>query len=229
MSDTPTAPNAPPGWYPDLHEPQTLRWWDGSAWRDATRPRSGFTASEIQSLPVDNADEIRANGRTRSGTRKRSRKPDIVLFGLVVPILLGLGLWAWLAQSQSSELVQDSAPETFTVEGTITVDGTTTWDRAVNGRECFATGGYSDINIAQVILSDDSGATLVVGHFDSGKFVGVREGRDRHIDGPWRCSFSFTLLDVPEIGGYYTLTVGNRGEMKFSRSELDEPLELVLR
>lgn len=29
---------APPGWYPDPHDPARRRWWDGSEWHDAPPP-----------------------------------------------------------------------------------------------------------------------------------------------------------------------------------------------
>lgn len=29
----------PPGWHPDAHDATLLRWWDGKAWTDQTRPR----------------------------------------------------------------------------------------------------------------------------------------------------------------------------------------------
>lgn len=38
MTDTPAAP--PPGWYADLSDSESERWWDGKAWTEATRPKA---------------------------------------------------------------------------------------------------------------------------------------------------------------------------------------------
>lgn len=118
---------------------------------------------------------------------------------------------------------------TFRTTGTVTVDGSTLMDRAVNGNECITTGGFDDIRAGtQVFLSDDAGETLVIGELEAGVFVGVREGHDSFLEGPWPCSFAFTLEGIPNIDGFYTLTVGQRGDLKYSRSQLDEPLSLAL-
>ncbi len=36
---TPPEPT-PAGWYPDVSDPHTLRWWDGSGWTPSVRPRA---------------------------------------------------------------------------------------------------------------------------------------------------------------------------------------------
>ena len=37
-----------PGWYPDSDEPRRLRWWDGSAWTEHTKPRPGIPLAQVQ-------------------------------------------------------------------------------------------------------------------------------------------------------------------------------------
>lgn len=37
-----------PGWYPDSDEPRRLRWWNGSAWSEHTKPRPGVAHPLVQ-------------------------------------------------------------------------------------------------------------------------------------------------------------------------------------
>jgi len=72
-----------PGWYPDPHVPQQMRWWDGSAWTDDTYERtlpldSGLGASGAAaggSSTTASRDAGRSSGRAAdpAGTSARPR------------------------------------------------------------------------------------------------------------------------------------------------------------
>jgi Protein of unknown function (DUF2510) len=234
MADTPTSEDSPPpalppaGWYPDARDTQMLRWWDGSSWDSATRPRRAPSAQEFQPVVNASVPSVAVGGvegtSARSGFWGRRLAVSAALVGGLILVGAAVVLWGSLRHDSPG-----TNATTFRTTGTVTVDGSTLMDRAVNGNECITTGGFDDIRAGtQVVLSDDAGETLVIGELEAGVLVGVREGHDGFLEGPWPCSFTFTLEGIPDIDGYYTLTVGQRGDLKYSRSQLDEPLSLTL-
>jgi hypothetical protein len=44
-------PETPAGWYPDSHDPQLLRYWDGAGWTEHTAPRYEATAEAQPTAP----------------------------------------------------------------------------------------------------------------------------------------------------------------------------------
>ena len=56
---TPPGPT-PAGWYPDVSDAHTLRWWDGSGWTPAVRPN---VAAPVVETPVDIPEHVVALAR----------------------------------------------------------------------------------------------------------------------------------------------------------------------
>lgn len=78
------------------------------------------------------------------------------------------------------------------------------------GATCSGTGGYDDLRGGQqVVVADNSGATLATSNLEPGVFDGLQ------------CVFDFTVDDVP-TATFYRITLGRstRGEMQYSYDEL---------
>jgi len=143
-------------------------------------------------------------------------------------LLTGTFLLTGCSASPDTTTPSTSTPtEGFVVRGTMTVSGSTVMeDGAYEGHTCFAATGYDDITSGtQLLLSDDAGTTLAVTTFSPGRFTASVRGRG-HYDGP--CAFAFEFTSVPRIDGYYTLTAGKRGSMKYTRAQLASPIQLTL-
>jgi hypothetical protein len=99
--------------------------------------------------------------------------------------------------------------EEHTLSGSVLlVDSVYYGDRP--GRSCTGEGGYGDIRAgAQVVLSDEKGATLSTARLSGGEFDGLG------------CVFSFALEDVTRAD-FYSLTIagGGRGQLQYSYKEL---------
>jgi hypothetical protein len=125
-------------------------------------------------------------------------RPNII--AILVVAALALSGWAiWRGVEQ------------HTLSGTVLLVDSTYLGLAP-GRPCDGEGGYGDLGGgAQVVLSDDRGATLSTGRLSAGEFDGLG------------CVFSFALEDVTR-SDFYGLTVasGSRGELQYSYEELAE-------
>lgn len=73
-----TTPTPPPGWHPDPEGTPRLRWWDGTQWTSATKPRALQEGPKTPPPPIDPA------------TRKRN---NLIVVGLIGIFVLGLGAW----------------------------------------------------------------------------------------------------------------------------------------
>jgi hypothetical protein len=100
-------------------------------------------------------------------------------------------------------------PETFDVRGTLTLSGYR--DLTFAGDDCVGVGGYGDIRGgAPVIVRDSRGEQLALGTLEPGMWPVTDE---------WSCDFAFRLDDVPESGTTYSVEVGRRGEVPFTRDQ----------
>ncbi len=77
---------APSGWYPDLHVPSILRWWDGQTWtghmaraeaRVASTAPSTPTATRVRPAPARVPELVPLSGPEPGGNRGDSGKPDL--------------------------------------------------------------------------------------------------------------------------------------------------------
>lgn len=73
-----TTPTPPPGWHPDPEGTPRLRWWDGTQWTSATKPRALQEGPKTPPPPIDPT------------TRKRN---NLIALGLIGIVVLGLGAW----------------------------------------------------------------------------------------------------------------------------------------
>lgn len=73
-----TTPTPPPGWHPDPEGTPQLRWWDGTQWTSATKPRALQEGPKTPPSPIDPA--IR-------------RRNNLIAAGLIGIVVLGLGAW----------------------------------------------------------------------------------------------------------------------------------------
>jgi len=75
-------------------------------------------------------------------------------------------------------------------------------------KTCAGSGGYSDIQAgAEVVISDDNGATLAITHLTGGSGLSTS------------CEFSIATK-VPAGKGFYGVTVSHRGTVKMSEAEV---------
>ena len=83
-------------------------------------------------------------------------------------------------------------------------------DSATADNGCVGTGGYDDISAgASVTVRDGNGKTLATSELGSGDALsGVG------------CTYEFTV-DVPDAD-FYRVEVSHRGELEFSRGELEQ-------
>ena len=77
-----------PGWYPDPHVPQQMRWWDGQAWTEDTYERTLPLESGLASPERSGASPTLTRTPTRQGVRTGASTTDDG-----VP----LSAWGWRA------------------------------------------------------------------------------------------------------------------------------------
>jgi hypothetical protein len=75
-----------------------------------------------------------------------------------------------------------------------------------SGKFCYGTGGFGDIYAGtQVTVTDADGKKVALGELDQGTVQGTRRG-----DGAGLCQFEFTVADMPDKPGVFTLQIGDR-------------------
>src|SRR5258708_32821080 len=110
------------------------------------------------------------------------------------------------------------SPPRHTVTGSFTLIDSLSFERfgpfAVDGIHCAGHGGYGDIGPGTgVVLKDGDGRTLAVGQ------LGAGVPSDSAGSRPFRCAFTFTLTDVPEVP-FYALEVSHRGASSYSLADI---------
>lgn len=123
-----------------------------------------------------------------------------------------------LASASSGPSAAPSGPTGFTIVGTLTVEASTSSDSS-DGGDCYASdGGYSDVRMgAGVTIKDETGTVVALGNLDPG-----------HTIEPAKCTFGFSVVSVPEGKKFYSVEVAHRGEVRYTRADLSEPLTLTL-
>lgn len=144
------------------------------------------------------------------------------LIAVVVALLIGggagFGIGHATAGSGSSSDTSNPGVDTITVSGTMTLADLTSisGELGTDDDACSGTGGYSDIaEGAQVVVTDDTGKTLVITQLGAGTI----------IDGG--CEFPFTA-EVPKGKGFYGFTVTHRGTVKEAEADLAGGVALTI-
>jgi hypothetical protein len=137
----------------------------------------------------------------REDAPKRSRKRLWLIGGIVAAVAVA-GVTTGLVATSSS-------PAKLRVNGTMSLlDTDGSGIRAAGDKTCSGSGGYSDIQEgAEVVISDDQGATLVITHLTGGSGSSLA------------CVFDFTA-QVPAGKHFYGVTVSHRGTVKMTEAEV---------
>lgn len=127
-------------------------------------------------------------------------KPRLPLWiGLAAALALTLGGIVWASSS--------STPETFTLEGELTLssDGTFSMNPRCGGKD-----GYDDINQgAAVVVFDAAGKVLATSSLGEGLFA----DKPATLESP--CVFKFAVPNVPSGEQFYQVQVSHRGKVPF--------------
>jgi hypothetical protein len=128
----------------------------------------------------------------------------VVIGGVVAAIVVATG-----SSSGSGKITVHGTMDITDFEGFTADDPNTDSSSSGVTGPCHAIGGYDDIaEGTEVVISDDGGKTLAIGHLDSGSF-----------DANGSCAFSFTMT-VPAGKKFYGVTVSHRGTVKFPEAEV---------
>jgi len=93
--------------------------------------------------------------------------------------------------------------------------------RLSNGEEpdrtegCSGTGGYSDVRVGTDVVVRDAAGTII----GTSSLTVDADGPEPAGSGAYQCGFAF-VVSVPE-SAFYTVAVGKRGELTFSKAELE--------
>jgi hypothetical protein len=134
-------------------------------------------------------------------------------FGVVAAVVLAGAVAIWL--------IRDREPETSRVVGKFALidkRSSVGWSLDEN---CNTSGGYSDIGSStQVIVKNREGLELA--RTDLGVLPEIET-----VSVTRRCTWTF-YLEIPKGEDYYILSVGRRGEMKYSFEEITSGVSLSL-
>lgn len=131
-------------------------------------------------------------------------------------LLLGVGIGAGSVLGyQAYDKEPHTEVEVFTVAGDIRLTSSRGWETTTYG--CTGSGGYDDI----------SEGTSVVLKTAAGSIVGMTKLEEGYVSGG-RCVFSWLMTEVPEGQRFYTVEIGHRGTLNYSRADLNESLSSSL-
>lgn len=114
-----------------------------------------------------------------------------------------------------------SDPSTTTGVPTETIEGRILLRQGSEGRggqpgSCEGRDGYDDIRAgAQVTVKDENGTVIATGRLEGGQQVEVPSAT------LYICEFGFQV-DVPADKSFYAIEVSHRGEITYSRAEMEE-------
>lgn len=204
-------------------------------------PRERITPPPTEPIPArfddivsdDNRDEILRNGPVQYITedpkprRFAWRLLDIGI-GVVVAAAVVVGVVFFVRSSSKPEVKTPPPPATFTLNGAITVNADAVSSDQVVGGSCASATGYDDVQSgAQVTVTDAAGKVVAVGALQAG-LVSELFDKEPLRGFASRCSFGFKVLGVAGGQDIYSVEVSHRGEVRFSRAQLDKPISLTL-
>lgn len=125
-----------------------------------------------------------------------------------------------------------SSPE-FTISGTITLSAAISTDTSTVtqiGNPCTPDAGYEDIATgAQVTTRNGTGKVLALGTVGAARVSKLLANpNDEGAPWPYRCTLPFTVTGVPGGEEFYSIEVSHRGEVRYTRGDLNEPVLLSL-
>jgi hypothetical protein len=136
----------------------------------------------------------------------------------------------------ASKAASSPTPTSFTIKGTMTVKSGEGSDPNM-GKSCITDGGYADISTGtQVTVKNGTGKVLALGSLGPGSTsdwltlptfdpeTGSIESRPQAT----KCRFAFSVPNVPEGEDFYAVEVSHRGEVRYSRSDLNTSVTLRL-
>jgi hypothetical protein len=119
-------------------------------------------------------------------------------------------------------IVLVAIPKTFDLSGEITLVNTTgdAYSSDTGANSCAGSGGYDDIagGTTQVVITDQSGATVGVGHLNSGQV----------LTGDLGCDFRFRVASVPAGKSFYKVEVSHRGGIQYTEKEMRAGVSMTL-
>lgn len=122
-----------------------------------------------------------------------------------------------------------SAPSEFSISGVIRLTSSSGDYYSGMPKTCPLTkDGYADLaQGAQVTVYDVDGKAVALGTI--GDTAPVESGKASGF-GPWidQCDLSFSVAGVPEGEKIYSIEVAHRGQVRFTRDQLNEPVSLSI-
>lgn len=110
------------------------------------------------------------------------------------------------------------APAERTITGEVRLNNGDTVLRSDG--DCQGTGGFDDINVAtQAVVKNDAGTIVGTTRLEAAPIVDTTDRRERYLS-KRRCDYTFTVV-VPD-SPFYSIEVGRRGALTYSRPELED-------
>lgn len=198
-------------------------------------PAQPFT-SLADTVRDDNRDEILRNGPIQhiddAPPARRPKRWRLVLAGAAVIVLVAAAVLVTLLVTRPKQQPTPAAPPApFTVTGAIVVPADILSSGQAVGESCATDDGYGDIQAgAQVTVKDAAGTVVAVGRLQAGTVADLYgEGDMPALLGyASKCTFAFNVTNVPAGQQIYSVEVSHRGELRYDRDQLDQPLALTL-
>jgi hypothetical protein len=126
-----------------------------------------------------------------------------------------------------------TASPAFTISGTITLSAAISTDASTItqiGNPCTPDAGYEDIATgAQVTTKNGTGKVLALGTLGDPRVSELLANpNDEGAPWPYRCTLPFTVTGVPGGEEFYSIEVTHRGEVRYTRGDLNQPVLLSL-